>query len=152
MKTTLSIKKYFSLALLVGLLVMVSCKKSVTNDDGATLLEKFFEDNVLNKNIIVTLATDNGSDITTSYNGWVFTMRKHTYYDGPLEARKNGTTYMGTWASNEDYSKLSVVLPSTPTELVFMARDWRFTEKTPTLMKLAPWGSSEPDVLHMVQQ
>jgi hypothetical protein len=59
---------------------------------------------------------------------------------------------MGTWKTNEDYSKLSVQLPSTPSELAFMVRDWRFTRKTTTVMELAPWGSTEPDVLHMVQQ
>ena len=134
------------------MLLSSSCKKSVTNDQGATLLEKYFEDNVLNKNIIVSFASDNGQDLTANYNGWVFIMRKNTYYDGPLEARKSGTTYMGTWASNDDYSKLVVRLPASPPELVFMTRDWRFTRKTPTIMELAPWGSTEPKVLHMVQQ
>ncbi len=153
MKQIFSLNKILFYVIIFCGLLGSSCKKdSLTNAQGATLLEKFFEDNVLNKNIIITLATDNGTDITSRYNGYVFIMRKGTYYNGNLEAMKNSITYTGTWSSNEDYSKLVITLPSIPGELVFLQREWRFTRKTTTQMDLAPWGSSEPDVLNMVRQ
>jgi len=152
MKSILAINKLILILIFAGLLVGSCKEKLLTNEDGATLLEKYFEDNVLNKNIIITLATDNGTDISGVYNNYVFILRKGTYYNGPLEAIKNGVTNIGTWSSNEDYSKLAITLASPPNEFVFLNREWRFTRKTTTQMELAPWGSTEPDVLHMIRQ
>ena len=79
-------------------------------------------------------------------------MFKTDYYHGPGEIRKGTTVYSGTWSSNTDYSKLVITLPSTPSEFVFLNREWRFTKKAFPQMELAPWGTTEPLVLHMIKQ
>ena len=85
----------------------MSCKKS--GDAGTNaLLEQYFETNVLNRNFIVSLAQDNGTDLTANYNGYVFVLLKTDFYHGPLQATKGGTMYTGTWSSNNDYSKLVI--------------------------------------------
>ena len=49
-------------------------------------------------------------------------------------------------------SKLVITLPTTPSIFVFLNREWRFTKKALPEMELAPWGTTEPLVLHMLRQ
>lgn len=135
-----------------SLLLLSSCKKlkAASGDRGA--LEQLFEENILNKNFIVHLASDSGVNITNQFTGYSFILTKTTsFYDGPMTGTKAGVTYTGTWASNDDYSKLVISLtnPSTPPEFKFINRQWKFTKKAVPIMELAPWGSTDPKVLHM---
>ncbi len=144
-------KTRFIIALLLSaLLLATSCKKT-QETYVANILEQYFEQNILNRNFIVRYASDEGTEITTQYDGWVFKLFKNTYYDGPMTAIKNGVTYNGTWSSNEDFGKLIITVnqPSIPAEFSFINRQWRFTEKALPVMKLAPWGSTAAKVLHM---
>lgn len=130
-------------------LLIAGCSKSAVEAVQTSYAQQQFEDNILNKNFRVYLATDNGSDITVQYAGYTYVLLKSTYYNGPMTAVKNGITYNGTWSSNEDYSKLAISFPSSPSEFVFLNREWRFTKKALPIMELAPWGTTEPKVLHM---
>jgi hypothetical protein len=143
--------KNLPLILFSFLLMSMSCKKGGGSGTNA-LLEQYFETNVLNRNFIVSLAQDNGTDLTTNYNGYVFVLLKTDFYHGPLQATKGGVMYTGTWSSNDDYSKLVITLPSPPSEFGFLSRDWRFTSKDFPTLELAPWGSSAALVLHMYRQ
>jgi hypothetical protein len=140
--------RYIIAILCAVLLLATSCKKAkekITQD----ILQEYFDNNILNRDFIVQLATDTGTDLTAQYNGFTFRLLKNTNYDGPMTAVKDGTTYTGTWNTNDDFSKLTIALPSTPSELVFLNRPWRFTKKAVPVMELAPWGSSAAIVLHM---
>ena len=134
---------------IVATFFLNSCSKSAVQAIQQTAYEKQFEDNILNKNFRVYLATDNSVDLTSQYTGYTFVLYKSTYYNGPMTAIKNAVTYNGTWSSNDDYSKLVIIFPSTPTEFVFLNREWKFTKKSLPIMELAPWGTLEPKVLHM---
>lgn len=144
------------LVLFVAVFCFTSCSKELQNAVNGTgtssILEQYFEANVLNQNFIINLATDNGVDITARYAGYTFKMLKTDYYHGPAEIKKGTTVYAGTWSSNTDYSKLVITLPATPSEFVFLTREWRFTKKAFPQMELAPWGTTEPLVLHMIKQ
>ncbi len=137
----------------LAIIILQGCKK-----DGPapsqSLYEKYFEENVLNRDFKVSLATDNGTNITAQYNGWIFKLFKGTFYGGPMTAIKAGVTYNGTWASNDDYGKLTIQInqPSVPAGFDFLNREWRFTKKDLPTMELAPWGSNAPVVLHMQRQ
>ena len=143
--------RYIIAVLFAVLLLATSCKKAqeqITQD----ILQQYFETNILNRDFHVKLATDNGTDITTQYDGYIFRLLKNTNYDGPMTGVKNGTTTInGTWSCNEDFSKLSISLniPSIPAEFVFLNRAWRFTKKAVPVMELAPWGNTPSYVLHM---
>lgn len=139
----------FVLAIMV---VQSSCKKLAAASGDRDALEKLFEENFLNKNFVVHFASDNGSEITSQFNDCSFMLTKTTsFYEGPMTGTKAGVTYNGTWSSNEDYSKLVILLtsPAIPPEFNFINRAWRFTKKAVPIMELAPWGSSELKVLHM---
>jgi hypothetical protein len=142
-----------NIPIILFLLVFIfpSCKNYGGSGDSA-LLEKYFEKNVLNRNFIVTLAQDHGTDLTSEYNGYVFVLLKTDFYHGPLQATNGGIMYTGTWSSNSDYSKLAITLASPPPEFGFLTRNWRFTSKSFPTLQLAPWGSAEALILHMYRQ
>jgi hypothetical protein len=68
-----------------------------------------------------------------------------------MTGTKDGITYSGTWSCNEDYSKLVISLtsPSVPAAFGFINRSWKFTKKALPIMELAPWGTTDPKILHM---
>ncbi|MEO7264229.1 MAG: hypothetical protein ABIW38_04920 [Ferruginibacter sp.] len=142
-------------AILLALLILLLQSCSKTGSAAATddLLKQYFETNVLNRDFKVYLATDNGTDLTAQFDNYIFRLMKNTYFDGPMTGIKNGVTISGTWSSNEDFSKLVITLtqPATPPEFAFINRQWRFTRKAFPVMELAPWGSTDPKVLHMMR-
>lgn len=124
-------------------------KSSIVEQVQQNAYEKQFEDNILNQNFRVQMATDNGVVLTPEYDGYTFRLMKATSYNGLLTAQKNSVTYNGSWSCNEDYSKLVISLPIAPPEFIFLTREWKFTKKSLPIMELAPWGTTEPKVLHM---
>jgi len=137
------------------LLCLASCKKLAVAAGSRSQLELLFEENILNKNFVVNLATDNGTNITGQFTGYSFILTKTTsFYDGPMTGTKNGVVFSGTWTSNDDYSKLIINLntPTPPVEFNFINRPWRFTKKALPVLELAPWGTTEAKVLHMERQ
>lgn len=150
-----SLRNYF-LLLLISAFIFTSCSKDLQNavngTGTSTILEQYFETNVLNQNFTINLATNNGVDLTANYNGYLFKMMKTDFYHGPAQITRGTIVYTGTWSTNTDYSKLVITLPNTPSEFVFLNREWRFTKKALPQMELAPWGTTELLVLHMLRQ
>lgn len=149
MKRIINIQAVIVLVCITICMFFMACSKSTVEAAQTTYYQQQFEDNILNKNFRVRLATDNGADLTAQYTGYTFVLYKSTYYNGPMTGVKNGTTYNGTWSSNDDYSKLVITFSSAPPEFVFLNREWKFTKKALPIMELAPWGTLEPKVLHM---
>ena len=134
------------------LLLLTSCKKLALLSGDQSTLEKYFAENVLNRNFIVDFASNSGTDITSQYTGYNFILTKDTsFYNGNMTGTKEGVTYSGTWSSNSDYSKLVINLnsPSIPAEFVFLNRAWKFTKKGVPVLNLAPWGNTDPKILYM---
>jgi hypothetical protein len=144
-------KRLIALLVLVSVFFSFSCKKAIQNAE-QSLLEKYFEKYVIGNNFVVTLAKDSSNDITSEYAGYTFVLLKTDLYHGPLQAKNGSNQYMGTWSSNDDYSKLIIVLPDSVPVFHFLARSWRFTKKANPTLQLAPWGSNAPIVLYMTHQ
>jgi hypothetical protein len=143
---------WIAITLAVVLLLSGGCVKKEITQVQQDALQQYFETNILNRDFTVQLATDNGTDYTPQYSGYLFKLLKNTLADGPMTATKSGMVYTGTWSCNSDYSKLTITLPSSPAEFGFLNREWKFTKKAVPLMELAPWGTTEPKVLHMERQ
>jgi hypothetical protein len=148
---TVIYKSRFIIALIFAALLLLSgCGKiPLTQQQQQNVLQQYFEDNILNRDFIVQLASDNGNDITSQYNGYTFKLLKNTLLTGPLTAITGSTTYTGSWTCNEDYSKLVISLPAGVTAFSFLNREWRFTKKSIPIMELGPWGTADPVILHM---
>jgi hypothetical protein len=143
--------RYIIALLCAALLICGSCKKLPTTVPPETL-QSYFESNILNKNFVVEYAMDTSTNRTSEFSGYIFILTKTTsFLDGPMTGTKSGITYSGTWASNDDYSKLVINLntPTPPAEFKFINRAWKFTKKALPIMELAPWGTTDPKVLHM---
>ena len=143
-------RKFPSLLVAFFLLVFVSCGKQKPEE--SLPLQQFFETNILNRNFVVSLAQDSTGDITSDYSGYVFVLQKTDFYHGPLKVTQGSVVYNGTWSSNDDYGKLTISLPDTPSEFQFLARDWRFVKKDIPTLQLAPWGTSQPYLLNMTRK
>lgn len=141
--------RFVIVILLSIVLMLASCSKAAIEAKYISAAEQYFQDEVIGRDFRIELATDNGTDITTQYSGFLFRLFKNTSYNGTLTATNGATVYTGTWNCNEDYSKLVIVLPTAPPSFAFLIREWKFTKKTFPIMELAPWGTTEPDVLHM---
>jgi major membrane immunogen (membrane-anchored lipoprotein) len=147
-------KSRFIIAIAIAaILLLSSCSKSqlaaLISNPSQTLLQQYFEDNILNHDFKVQLATDSTADLTNQFAGYTFKLTKNTYLNGPMTATNGTDTYTGTWSSNDDYSKLVITLPVTVISFNFLNREWRFTKKAIPVMELAPWGTTESKVLHM---
>jgi hypothetical protein len=144
-------KRYIILFLCASILLLAGCKKTIESINQNTL-QKFFEENILNRTFVVELAKDTTVDKTSIYTGYEFVLAKGTSYTGgPMTGIKNGNTITGSWSTDAEYTKLDILLnsPTIPTEFIFINRVWKFTKKSLPIMELAPWGSTDPKVLHM---
>jgi len=144
-------KKYIAFVFLASTIVCFSCKKTIEKIERSAA-ENYFNNNLIGKNFIVSLATDSTTDLTSNYAGYTFVLLKTDFYHGPLQAAKGANKYTGTWSCNDDYSKLTITLPDSIPEFRFLTRNWRFTKKDVPTLKLAPWGSTAPIVLYMTRQ
>jgi len=144
-------KKLLTLIFLGSVVLCFSCKKTLQNLD-QSVLEKYFEKYVIGNDFVVTLAKDSTADLTSMYDGYTFVLLETDLYHGPLKATKGSNEYYGTWATNNDYSKLDISLPDSIPGFPFLSRSWRFTKKENPTLQLAPWGSTAPLVLHMTRQ
>lgn len=136
-------------ALPLCLLLAVSFLACNKEKNTGTKYEKLFEQNFLNRNFVITLARDHGTDLTAKYAGYKFILLKTDYYHGALKVVKGTDVYTGSWSTNDDYGKLDIELPVVPQEFVFLSRSWRFTSKGIPILKFAPWGGSSEVVLEM---
>ena len=135
------------------LLTLSNCKKIELLTGGQSAMEKFFADNVLDKNFVVSFASDSTANITNTFDGYTFKFSKTTsFYEGTISAAKTGAIFTGNWSINSDFSKLVINLttPAIPVELVFLNRAWKFTKKDLEYMILAPWyDDNGPKVLNI---
>ena len=134
---------------LAAVLLLSGCSKSQLVAANRSLLEQYFEDNILNRDFTVALATDSTANLTSQFSGYTFKLTKNTLLDGPMTATTGTTILNGTWSCNDDYSKLVISLPASVASFSFLNREWKFTKKAIPTMELAPWGTLEPKVLHM---
>ena len=134
---------------LAALLLLSGCSKEALAAANKGLLEQYFENNILNRDFNVQLATDSGVDITAQFNGYTFKLTQNTLQDGPMTATMGTIVLTGTWSANDDYSKLVISLPNSVAAFSFLNREWKFTKKAIPVMELAPWGTTDPKVLHM---
>lgn len=147
-----SIRIFFVIFFFSTFLVLSSCKKIAEKVVSVTDLQRYFDQEVLNKNFVVDLASDSTSIKTAEFNGYQFILtRTNSYIDGPMIGFLGTDTIRGTWTSNDDYGFLTINLtnPAPPAYFEFLNRKWRFVRKNLPLMELAPYGSTDPKVLNM---
>src|SRR5690349_15856131 len=82
----------FFIALAIATILLLSgCSKEALVAANRNLLEQYFEDNILNRDFVVELATDSTANLTSQFNGYTFKLSKNTLQDGPMTASYGGT-------------------------------------------------------------
>ena len=66
----LSFSKKITFFLLFSLFFLTGCIKSAIEQAQLSAIQQYFEENFLDHNYTVHLATDNGVDLTPQYNGF----------------------------------------------------------------------------------
>ncbi len=147
--TFLKTKIFF--ACIACFLVLSNCSKSDSNTTPVDPIV-FFDNNVINKDLSIHLAVDNGSTITAQYNGYTLRFSKNGATNGTVSIANTLLTYTGTWTTTADHTTLSIVLPTPPTEFTFLNRQWKFTRYSTPIMELAPAAGGDNKVLHFQVQ
>jgi hypothetical protein len=134
----------------IGIIILNTGCKKAKEAVQANIIEQFYEQNVLNKDFIISYANNGKEEITAQYDGYKFRLVKNSFYDGPLTATKDGITYTGSWSATQDYGKLTISMPLSPiSEFSFLNREWRFIEKALPTMKLSPWIRTDTDATEL---
>jgi hypothetical protein len=122
------------------------CKKEADPIDTTA----FFNANVLNQDLKVHLATDNGITITNNYSAYTFKCTT----GGVFTASNSLFSINGTWTANADYSKVTFTLPTPPSDFIFLNREWTFTNYSTPIMELgySATAGGEYKILHFQKQ
>jgi hypothetical protein len=145
MNTFLSKITLFATVLFCAI-VFTKCTKS----DSDTALDPivFVDNNFVNKDLSVHLAVDNGTTVTTQYNGYTFRFTKNSATGGTVSVSNTLLNYSGTWSTSTDHTTITMALPTPPNEFAFLNRQWKFTKYSTPIMELAPNASGDSKVLH----
>ncbi len=138
----------FPIALIVSIVLLIfSCKKESTTNNQA-----FFEANVVNQNLTIHMAEDNGTDVTNQFSSYTFKFTKTTANSGTLTATNTLLNFNGTWSVSTDFYNLTISLPSPPIEFSFLNRVWKFTQSSIPIMELSSSASGDNKLLHFQKQ
>jgi hypothetical protein len=78
---------------------------------------------LLNQNLSVTYAVDNGVDITEDMNDWNFRFNGD-YPGGDAQGWNDILAVSGNWSMAEGSNTISINFPSRLSQLVFMSKTW----------------------------
>jgi hypothetical protein len=139
------------IAAMVCLFGLTNCSKS-SSDAAAVDPINFFDNNFINKDLAVHLAVDNGTTVTSQFNGYVLRFSKNAATSGSVSISNTLISYPGTWSTTADHTTLTIVMPTPPNAFAFLNRQWKFTSYTTPIMELAPATSGDSKVLHFEVQ
>jgi hypothetical protein len=113
------------------ILFLGSCSKN--NDDtsmGSSSNKDYFVNNVLARDLTVTLAKDDNTDITADFVAYTFHLNDSTGTYGSITAANIQKTVIGTWTSDAAYEKVTFNFAGTPVPaLAFLNKPWSITSR-----------------------
>jgi hypothetical protein len=147
---TLFLKLFFVIVILTCTQFFTSCSKDdpiVTNSSSTpTASSQYFFDNVLNHDLSVSTAVDNGTDITAKCNGYTFKFAKNGAMNGTVSASNDLLNVMGTWSIDADYNKIIFAFDETFPDFAFFNKQWQFSNRATTMIELEA-ANGESDIL-----
>jgi hypothetical protein len=145
-------KIIFKLSLLAaicfsGSLLITGCSKDSVDNPSTSTGHDYFVNNMLGKDLTVTSAIDNNTDITADFSGYTFHLTDTATLSGTISAANFVRTTIGVWTVDAAYSKITFSFPSAIPILSFMTKQWQFTGNTSVTIDLSA-ANGETDVLH----
>lgn len=137
-------------------LILGSCSKDDMNESlSASALkanptsQANTEEGFINRDLIVQLAIDNGSDITTNFSGYTFRFVANGSGGGIVYASNDIMAIEGRWVLNENRS-ITIMFPTNLiAALAFMNKQWIMDTSTSTVKLTDP---QENDVVNFVNK
>jgi len=112
-------KKKIVISLLLFAVLSSSCKKYIEQQQQNAL-----ESLITNGTWIVTRYVENGTDITTSFSGYVFKFNSN----GTVTGTNAGTTVNGTWSGNVSTKTIISEFPSAGAPIDKLNAEWKITD------------------------
>ncbi|MBS1975688.1 MAG: hypothetical protein JST13_15175, partial [Bacteroidetes bacterium] len=98
-----------------------SCKKLVQQQERNAAM------NIITNGVwYVTLYSENGTDITSSFSGYVFQFKQ----DGTVVGTKDSVSITGTWAANINDHTITSNFPNASSPLVKLNGVWKITDSS----------------------
>ncbi len=134
-----------------GALLLTSCSKDPVNKSSTSPGHDYFVANVLGRDLMVTSAIDNTTDITADFNGYTFHLTDTAALGGTISAANFVRTTIGMWTVDAAYSKITFTFPSSIPILNFMTKQWQFTSNSAITIDLGA-ANGETDVLRFAKK
>jgi hypothetical protein len=154
MKTSLH-KMIIAAALVSGAAVLNGCSKSdaindISSPNAASLVapngsRDMSSPTIYNRNLMVTYATADGKDISSSYTGYVVNFQNNGGDGGLVTVTDaQGNTETGKWAVNSSGTRnsMSVSFGNTGIQYSFLSKDWTITKSSDTMVVMTSGTST----------
>ncbi len=130
MKTSISKLMLLTGILFSGAMIFNSCSKSDSINNAITPAVAGVvkaTSGILNRDLIVTMAIDGGTNITADFNSIVFTFTSTSAATGYADARNDLLNVRGIWSMQA--GNITMSFPTNIlSQLAFMNREWIITE------------------------
>ncbi len=142
----------YKLILLAGIffpatVILNSCVKDDLTATSTVSTQQYAENNVLNRDLFVSTATDDNTDITAHFNGITFHFTG-SGLSGSATAANDLLSVSGTWSLDTNYDKITFSFPTDVlASLAFMNKQWLINISSSTLVMLSA-ANGETDVLY----
>lgn len=132
-------------AFLFSMVILLhSCSKK---DSDNKVAERYFNENVVNRDLTVHLATNNGTDITSQFDDLTFRFTKTASLSGTATATNDLMTIEGTWTVDAQFDNITIAFEDGITNPEFINRKWRIASRASSVIELTS-ADGTPHVLH----
>src|SRR5438045_2233911 len=122
MKKIISKLSLFAAICFSGALLLTGCSKDTVDNPSTSTGHDYFVNNMLGKDLVVTSAVDNTTDITADFSGYTFHLTDTAALAGTISAANFVRTTIGVWSVDAAYSKITFSFPSPIPILNFMTK------------------------------
>ena len=128
-----------------GTVVLSSCSKNDTNTATYSSNKDYFTSNMLNRDLIVSFAIDDTTNITVPLSGYTFHLVDSSAFSGSITASNITRTVVGTWSIDASYNTITFSFPQVlEPYIIFISKQWQFVNRSsPTIMLKAADGESD---------
>jgi hypothetical protein len=128
------------------------CSKSNDTTITSSSNHDYFVNNVLARDLTVTLAKDDNTDITADFVSYTFHLNDSTGTYGSITAANIQKTVIGTWTSDVAYEKLTFNFAGTSVPaLLFMNKQWNIASRGSATIGLTA-ANGESDILQFTKK
>src|SRR5882757_8587218 len=121
---------FIAMLLFVAIISFSNCSK----DDNTTIAvsdnKKYFEDTVLDHDLILSSVSDNGTDISSQYSKYTFRFSKTSTLSGTIMIGNTDTPLTASWTVDETYNDLTISISPSPAPFAFLNDEFVFVSRT----------------------